>query len=297
MQRIMDMHYCLKVLKSGNITNGMKWRVERTSSGALKITARTGITNGRVLALEDLDTGNDNGDILQQRVYADDNYYKDEWELMKVGEDVFLLGVRDNSRGHYHTSSHVDSMKIMKENGINSFDILSTNSITVDDCIEFMEKSRIFVTNSHGGSDEVGTSIQLFDSTGEILRSQDIYDFDAQHRNCDLSNVEIAIFVGCQTANHENRSLLHAAVLAGATWAIGFEESIDCTQADIWTEYFWKYYYEKGDVKDAAEKAAEMAMLIYPVRHNNIMEEGLLDNSIKSVRVISRDEILRGDQQ
>ncbi len=287
------------VLKSGNISNGMKWRVERTSSGALKITARTGVNNSRVLALEDLDTGNDNGDILQQRVYANDNNYKDEWELMKAGDDVFLLGVRDNSGGHDHINCYIDVMRTMQENGIDSFNINSTNSIAMNTCAFTMSDSKYFVTRGHGGSDSRETYISLSDEDSpdalenkydKILNAYDIYNFEDDNPETavkyNFSNVEIAIFVGCETANHSDRSLLHAAVNAGAKYAIGFKEKINCNQANVWTEYFWKYYFSgEYDVRESAEAAAKMAMIIYPVLEEN-KSEGLFDDSIKSVQVI-----------
>ena len=71
------------VLRTGTVTNGMKWKVELTSSGAYKLTPLTGEANNRVLALEVgiLGIANSSGDVIQQRDYEDDTNYKDEWYL------------------------------------------------------------------------------------------------------------------------------------------------------------------------------------------------------------------------
>ncbi len=273
------------VLKSGNITDGMKWRIEKTSSGALKLTPKTGARNNRVLSLEvgTLGIANYNGVTIQQRDYVDDTNYKDEWELMKLGNDVYLLGIRDNSVGHYHTSSYIDVMRTMQENGIDSFNIRSTNEIDVSACKNTMADARFVVVNSHGGSDAAGTHMLLSDNNSNVLlRTQDIYDFDNENVEervkCNFEGVEVVIFVGCETANHSDRSLLHAAVMAGAKYAIGFEKSIFCSQADRWTEYFWKYYFSgEYTVEEAANAAANWTDILFD------------DNTILSVRVVSRD--------
>ena len=69
------------VLRTGVITDGMKWRVSYTDSGAFKITPKTGEANGRVLSVASY-VINSNGVTIQQRDYVNDENYKDEWYII-----------------------------------------------------------------------------------------------------------------------------------------------------------------------------------------------------------------------
>ena len=72
----------------------------------------------------------------------------------------------------------------------------------------------------------------------------------------DLSDCDLAIFVGCETGTSSVKSLPHAAVKAGAQVAIGFEESINCDEANDWTDYFFQYYRSGYSAVDSASRAA-----------------------------------------
>ena len=91
----------------------------------------------------------------------------------------------------------------------------------------------------------------------------------------DLSNCEVILFIGCGTG-YGNRSLPRAVVKAGATYGIGFQETIWCDSANIWTEYFFKYYNQGYSV----DMAAELAVNQFPKT-----------NSIRSVIVIDIDDL------
>ena len=65
------------------------------------------------------------------------------------------------------------------------------------------------------------------------------------------------LFIGCETAGENNQGLPHAAVAAGATYAIGFSESIGCSVANGWTQYFFEYLAQNETIEEAALKAAK----------------------------------------
>ena len=55
------------------------------------------------------------------------------------------------------------------------------------------------------------------------------------------------LFVGCKTAGRKEEnidntsySICNAAVLAGAEYAVGFTETINCNDANWWTEFFFE---------------------------------------------------------
>jgi hypothetical protein len=66
------------VLRTGSITDGMKWKIEYTCDGAYKLTTKTGF----VLASFN-QTGLDGVKLIQTQ-YVNDNIYTDEWELERM---------------------------------------------------------------------------------------------------------------------------------------------------------------------------------------------------------------------
>lgn len=67
------------VLRSGTLTDGMKWKIERTANEAYKLIPKTGEDNNYVLATT---TSNaTNGAKLIQGAYVDNNSYRDEWMI------------------------------------------------------------------------------------------------------------------------------------------------------------------------------------------------------------------------
>lgn len=65
------------VLRDGSLTDGMKWKIERTTSGAFKITAKTGLANDYVLSTNS--SSSSNGVKIIQSDYILNNSYRDEW--------------------------------------------------------------------------------------------------------------------------------------------------------------------------------------------------------------------------
>ena len=72
------------VLRSGTITDGMKWKVSKTVYGAYKLMPKTGEANNRVLAIENNLLYNNNGVKIRQRDYVQDDNFKDEWFIVKM---------------------------------------------------------------------------------------------------------------------------------------------------------------------------------------------------------------------
>ncbi len=70
------------VLRNGEISDGMKWRIETTSSGAYKLIPKTGISNDYVLATSSSST--ENGEKLIQGAYVLNDSYRDEWNLIRM---------------------------------------------------------------------------------------------------------------------------------------------------------------------------------------------------------------------
>ena len=71
------------VLKSGTVTDGMKWEIIKTSDNKYKIISKSGTVNNKALSLSSaLSTAN--GNDVVQRTYTDDSSYEDEWILYRI---------------------------------------------------------------------------------------------------------------------------------------------------------------------------------------------------------------------
>ena len=106
----------------------------------------------------------------------------------------------------------------------------------------------IFVSRSHGTTYNYGaigliSGIVISDSSGQSLSYVDIYDDGNEEAKKDLSNCELMLFAGCKTADSE-KSICYAAVLAGAKCSVGFEASIQCEDANIFTKFFFDFYMD-----------------------------------------------------
>lgn len=76
------------VLRTGPLTNGMKWKIEPTSNGALKLIPKTGESKGYVLATTT--SSATNGAKLIQGAYVDNDSYRDEWSIHKTSEYAYI---------------------------------------------------------------------------------------------------------------------------------------------------------------------------------------------------------------
>lgn len=116
--------------------------------------------------------------------------------------------------------------------------------------------NEVFVSRSHGGfqmnaiypDEQDGTYLLLNDSSNEIRYvSNDSMD------TLNLSNLKLALFVGCYTgyggAMWEN--LPSVAIWQGARTAIGFTGSINCNEANHWVELLFDLLDEGKTIREA----------------------------------------------
>ncbi len=71
------------VLKSGTVTDGMKWEIIKVSDNKYKIISKSGTENNKALSLSS-STSTANGNDVVQRTYTDDSSYEDEWILYRI---------------------------------------------------------------------------------------------------------------------------------------------------------------------------------------------------------------------
>ena len=237
------------------------WKITVTDGGYFKIKAKSSenASDDLVVAVGDYYPNDVNGVSIEQRKYVDDNTYKDEWTLYAVGTDVFFLGVNEAEMWHDHYSKFGSVMTYVQACGYDGFNCIVTDDISVEDTQNDMEQCKIFVSRGHGEVLGAETLIYLNKSATTYLVSGDIYDFAADEPVIDLSDCELMLFVGCETAAAEGMSLPDAAVAAGADCAIGFKTGINCGLANTWMETFFYYYSQGFSVEASAEEAAKEA--------------------------------------
>ena len=175
----------------------------------------------------------------------------EEWYFENVAS---LIGIRENPAYHDHWSCYDDIQLSLRVEGFDP-DVYVANYISNGDCTSYLDESSIFVSRSHGKSASDCTYIQLYyspdeaDSVFSRYSSHMVYDYDNNVPKYDLSNLEIALFVGCKTANHSTKSLPQAVVDCGAKCAIGFTDSIPCDDANEWTTRFFALYSKTSDIQ------------------------------------------------
>ena len=252
---------------SSVIENRQLWKITRLSNGRCKIQAKSHEMTDLVIAISSISSG---GNITQQQFYNDTNYV-DEWNLYKCvnGTEVFLLGIDDI--GHDHESSLTAIQDDMFKLGYEDINFQLSGNFSVETVKSYMDQCRIFVTRCHGNSDENGTFLSLGVS---MLSSNDIFNFDTSEAIIDLTGCDLMLFIACRTGNHATQSLPHAAVRAGATCAIGFRETINCSIANEWTQKFFEYYSQGDTVEQACQKA------VNDVMENNNNDDGNLGSFI-----------------
>ncbi|MBQ7380065.1 MAG: RICIN domain-containing protein [Clostridia bacterium] len=177
------------------------------------------------------------------------NYYLDEWNLIPWGRDAYMLGILDRTVGHDHDSVFYEIQDELNMLGYTYQTIRSADYMFLEDVEAVLSSVKFFAFRGHGlsMSDKTGISIG-----SNSVYSTSIYDFGNEEPILDMSECDIALFIGCETGNHDTQSLPDAAVKAGADCAIGFTTTIGCGNANTWLEEFISYYVAANGDVDAA---------------------------------------------
>ncbi|MBO5953600.1 MAG: DNRLRE domain-containing protein, partial [Oscillospiraceae bacterium] len=248
------------VLRTGQISDNVKWKIATTSSGAYKLisfpgaSGTTGAGADLVLAADSDSANLPFGRNLCRKAYTDNTVYSDEWTLLPVGNDACLLGILDS--GHDHSSVFGNIGDELLALGYKDFNINCTDSISRFTIQDAMENCRIFISRSHGQNESDNTYIVLDNANDIRLNAWHIYNFSTNTAVLDLSNCDLALFGACYTGATPGRSLPDAAVAAGADYAIGLKTEVGCVLESKWVEYFIQNLATRN-VPVAAEAASD----------------------------------------
>lgn len=228
-----------------------RWSISLTASGHYRITPMLVSSFAVSVPLISL-----NGSDLVQKAYTNDSNYKDEWNFFKVGIDALLLGIKDS--GHNHHSFVADIIPSLSTLNYSTYNIVCTNSISKASVRTKMAQSSIYISRSHGNYDENGTYILLATNGASWLHTLDLFDTSSSMAMVNLSNCDLMLFVACYTARDFYSSIVWAAVQAGADCALGFTDSITCSTANLWVNYFFERYELGYTVSASAQYATSM---------------------------------------
>ncbi len=237
------------------------WKIEKTSNGSYRLSSRYAIQNSTNLSMG-VANGAVDGAKVRQQAYTNDTTYNDEWYFFKDGTDVMLLGVPSTGHDHITCFSSVMKWFTLEDIGWGGFYCLHNDTIYKSNVLYVMDQASVFISRSHGPrDDETDSYIYLYNDmtewSGEKLYAEDIYDFSTNTALYDLSNLDLVMFIGCNTAEggESGENIVRAAHEAGANCAIGFEKAVHCVAVNTWTEVFCERL-AKGYSVDAAEQYA-----------------------------------------
>ncbi len=232
------------------------WKILRTSNNQFKIVCKAFENNGYVLSVVSETYG-----ALILNTYTDDTDYRDEWHLNISGSELTILAVADNNITRSVAATNAESDA--EEKGVDVNLIISRHTST-QAVLYGMKTSEVFVTRSHGSPNSIVIYSLEEGRESSSLKTSDIYDFDTETVQFDLSGCELVVFIGCSTAADANHhSIADAVVKAGAGSAIGFEETINAALADNWMEAFLQAYYdpESETYHNVAESMAHAVLV------------------------------------
>lgn len=203
-----------------------------------------------------------------QNVFVEDMNYSDEWILIRsdlvnlISIDSFEKGY-DWRMGFNNVENILDSRGYISEHILGSYTSATTQPLSVSDIKNYAENSDIFAIFAHGISSVTDTYMLLDEDGTTKFSSNNIYILAQQRVVTDMSGCELAMFIGCYAADHQTHSLPHAAINAGADYAIGFEEAIGVNSTNAWLPIFFDFYSSGESIEDAAYDAIDEVYFSY----------------------------------
>jgi hypothetical protein len=234
------------VLRTGTVTDGMKWKIELTSSGAFKLTPKTGIANDYVLATSTSDATS--GAALVQGAYFENESYRDEWTIYTHTDYTFMF------IGYHVGDPLMPPILTSITQELNNEGIAGNAFTTLgkDDLIVYLATSTVFSCITHGLETLIVTSD--FDLTISDINALD---------NEAFTNLDFVYLGACLTGlgKEGSTNLVNAFASKGASTVLGFTVKIPVDETNYWTERFFVHLANGMTIADAITEAdADMAL-------------------------------------
>lgn len=120
--------------------------------------------------------------------------------------------------------------------------------------------NNVFISRSHGGvymneiftDEQDATFIVLNDDSSNPVK----YLSNATMETLDLSNLKLAMFIGCETGygGIDEDNLMSQATWQGATTSVGFEDTIYCNEANQWLVNLFGYLDDGMTLREACRE-------------------------------------------
>jgi len=279
------------VVQSGTITDDLLWKFSRTTNGAYKIISKSSGINEWVLTTFTSNYTNDVKLILGQ--YVDNYSYRDEWFLCRQNNsnyNAFLLSIYHTGNASFSTYQGMgNSIHYLQDLGY-LVNFIKSEYVHFNDLRDYLSYATIAVIGSHGGhiTDPPECSVMsLYNKQNGIytsyLSSTDIYNQDTHFSNIQLSNLDLIIFLGCETGagqyNLCTQSVYSYTILDGliqvdgANVAIGFKGVIQSPYCNDWLRCFFAYYSYGGY---SIEQSVHYASSFFGTSSNGLNENSVL---------------------
>ena len=209
------------VLRTGTITDGMKWSVSVTTSGAYRLTPKTG---DWCLATNTSDQTNGVKLIAGEYVY--NNSYRDEWLLHEL-RDYTLMYIGYNV-GDPLMPPIVDTVSTNLEINAN-MDGYGYTSLTKEELLVHLSSSEIFSCITHGLQTTIATS-------DGYLYISDINSLG----NSAFDHLKFVYFGACETGagGSSETNLVNTVYNKGADAVLGFTINVYVSETNLWTKIF-----------------------------------------------------------
>ena len=246
------------VLRAASLTDGAKWRISTTSSGAYKITAKTGEANNRVLAVGAY-VLNTNGVDIEQRESANPTNYRDEWILSKIGaaSSVSLEGQKKSnwcwaassrmfSKHFYDAVTYTQNQAVayIKGSEINDGGTIVEIMLAIEYYISTVPGASLNLVNTHNKIYTESTLMEFLNDGYVVAISRgwysDIHDADSKQYS------HATLLIGYVELNGEIWFIVHdpSPVDIGETYFISYEKIVNGRDAQngeipdtgVWTD-------------------------------------------------------------
>ncbi len=204
----------------------------------------------------------DSSDILTLGSYSSDDVYNDEFNVVLFGEDVVYLRTfeffppLDISAEIKYLYNHYNGFELVyMQNHLGNNNTNNDPNACYRIALDMLENSKVAIVAGHADSTKITISQY---NNHYSLKSEDMYELSTP--KVDLSDVDIVIFDGCNTAGTPatGYNLPDSAARAGAKVAIGWKESQPANRPADWIERFL-FYMNKEDVVYTAADAVDLA--------------------------------------
>ena len=248
------------VFQTATLTDAGKWRILRSKDGQFVLQSKIFESPPIVLSAP-IPYPNTYAD---GEVYTENDDYSDEWVILDVNAtSVKNMLYSIYSYQHDHHSSLQGLQAALNQSYF--LDVtMRAGSVPLSTCKNDLDTYNVFFSRSHGmkllsylDGQVLSIGLVLDDNETNVMFSHEFNGIEQRsgwgYLCDDYSNMNLAVFVGCQTGygGVNGTNLAAKIVELGAEVAIGFNADIYCTYANTWTDMFYNRLLLGDSVNEA----------------------------------------------